>query len=46
MALTIDDPETEHLAEKLAQLTGDDLATAIKRAIENACVGLAPEPGC
>jgi antitoxin VapB len=34
MALNIRDPETEHLARKLAQLTGESITTAIKRAIE------------
>ena len=34
MALSIDDPETEHLAWSLAQLTGESVAVATKRAIE------------
>ncbi len=34
MALSIKDPETERLARKLAQLTGETITTATKRAIE------------
>jgi antitoxin VapB len=34
MALSIKDPETERLARHLAQLTGETITTAIKRAIE------------
>jgi antitoxin VapB len=34
MALSIKDPETERLARKLAQLTGENITTATKRAIE------------
>ncbi len=34
MALSIKDPETERLAKKLAQLTGESITTATKRAIE------------
>lgn len=35
MALSIKDPETERLARKLAQLTGETITTATKRAIED-----------
>lgn len=34
MALSIDDSETEHLARNLARLTGETIAMATKRAIE------------
>ncbi|MGT2439850.1 type II toxin-antitoxin system VapB family antitoxin [Bradyrhizobium betae] len=34
MALSIEDPETEHLAWRLAQLTGETVVVATKRAIE------------
>lgn len=34
MALSIKDPETERLARILAQLTGENITTATKRAIE------------
>ena len=34
MALSIKDPETERLARNLAQLTGENITTATKRAIE------------
>lgn len=34
MALSIKDPETERLAKSLAQLTGESITTATKRAIE------------
>jgi antitoxin VapB len=34
MALSIKDPETERLARKLAELTGENITTATKRAIE------------
>jgi antitoxin VapB len=34
MALNIEDSETEHLARKLAQLTGETVAIATKRALE------------
>lgn len=34
MALSIKDPETEQLARRLAQLTGETITTATKRAIE------------
>jgi antitoxin VapB len=34
MALSIRDPETERLARNLAQLTGESITTATKRAIE------------
>ncbi|MGX1318460.1 hypothetical protein AB7M17_001913 [Bradyrhizobium sp. USDA 377] len=34
MALSIEDPETEHLAWTLAQLTGETVVVATKRAIE------------
>jgi antitoxin VapB len=34
MALSIKDPETEQLARNLAQLTGESITTATKRAIE------------
>jgi antitoxin VapB len=34
MALSIKDPETERLARHLAQLTGENITTATKRAIE------------
>ena len=34
MALSIEDPETEHLARTLAQLTGETIMVATKRAIE------------
>ena len=34
MALSIKDPETEQLARALAQLTGENITTATKRAIE------------
>jgi antitoxin VapB len=34
MALSIKDPETERLARTLAQLTGENITTATKRAIE------------
>jgi antitoxin VapB len=34
MALSIKDPETERLARNLAQVTGETITTATKRAIE------------
>ena len=34
MALSIKDPETERLARNLAQMTGENITTATKRAIE------------
>ena len=34
MALSIKDPETERLARTLAKLTGENITTATKRAIE------------
>jgi antitoxin VapB len=34
MALSTKDPETERLAKRLAQLTGETITTATKRAIE------------
>jgi antitoxin VapB len=34
MALSIKDPEAERLARSLAQLTGENITTATKRAIE------------
>ena len=34
MALSIKDPETERLARSLAQLTGESITTATRRAIE------------
>lgn len=34
MALSIKDPKTEQLARSLAQLTGENITTATKRAIE------------
>ena len=34
MALSIKDPETERLARELPQLTGENITTAAKRAIE------------
>ena len=34
MALSIKDPETERLARALSQLTGENITTATKRAIE------------
>jgi antitoxin VapB len=34
MALSIKDPETEQLARELARLTGENITTATKRAIE------------
>jgi antitoxin VapB len=34
MALSIKDPETERLARNLARLTGENITTATKRAIE------------
>jgi len=34
VALSIKDPETERLARSLAQLTGENITTATKRAIE------------
>lgn len=34
MALSIKDPETERLARSLALLTGENITTATKRAIE------------
>ncbi|ABD86905.1 type II toxin-antitoxin system VapB family antitoxin [Rhodopseudomonas palustris] len=34
MALSIKDPETERLARTLARLTGENITTATKRAIE------------
>jgi antitoxin VapB len=34
MALSIKDPETERLARTLAQLTGESITAATKRAIE------------
>ncbi len=34
MALSIKDPETEQLARNLAKLTGENITTATKRAIE------------
>jgi antitoxin VapB len=35
MALSIKDPETERLARALSELTGENITTAIKRAIED-----------
>jgi len=34
MALSIKDPETERLARALSQLTGENITTATRRAIE------------
>lgn len=34
MALSIKDPETERLARDLARLTGENITTATRRAIE------------
>ena len=34
MALSIKDPETERLARHLAELTGENITTATRRAIE------------
>jgi antitoxin VapB len=34
MALSIKDPETERLARALSQLTGEDITTATRRAID------------
>jgi antitoxin VapB len=34
MALSIKDPETERLARNLARLTGENITTATRRAIE------------
>jgi antitoxin VapB len=34
MALSIKDPETERLARNLAKITGENITTATKRAIE------------
>lgn len=34
MTLTIENPETVRLARHLAQLTGEDIATAVERALE------------
>ena len=34
MALSIKDPETERLARNLAKVTGENITTATKRAIE------------
>lgn len=34
MALSIKDPETERLARSLARLTGENITTATRRAIE------------
>ena len=34
MALSIKDPETERLARSLAEVTGENITTATKRAIE------------
>jgi antitoxin VapB len=34
MALSINDPETERLARALSRLTGEDITTATRRAIE------------
>ena len=34
MALSIKDPETERLARSLAELTGENITTATKRALE------------
>jgi len=34
MALSIKDPETEQLARELARLTGENITTATRRAIE------------
>lgn len=34
MALIINDPETERLAHDLARLTGKNIATAMRRAVE------------
>lgn len=34
MALIIEDSETEHLAQSLAKLTGETIAMATKRALE------------
>ena len=34
MALSIKDPETERLARNLAQLTGENITTATRRALE------------
>jgi antitoxin VapB len=35
MALSIKDPETERLARALSELTGENITTATKRAIED-----------
>ncbi|TPQ27794.1 PSK operon transcription factor [Bradyrhizobium guangdongense] len=34
MALSIEDSETEHLAQRLAEITGETIAMATQRAIE------------
>jgi antitoxin VapB len=34
MALSIKDPETERLARNLAEITGENITTATKRALE------------
>jgi antitoxin VapB len=34
MALSIKDPETERLARNLARITGENITTATKRAVE------------
>lgn len=44
MALRIDDSETEHLARRLAQLTGETIEMATKRAIAERLCRLGNQP--
>jgi antitoxin VapB len=44
MALSIKDPETERLARSLAQLAGENITTATKRAIEERLRRLGGQP--
>jgi antitoxin VapB len=45
MALSIKDPETEQLARNLAKITGENITTATKRAIEERLRRLAGQSG-
>jgi antitoxin VapB len=45
MALSIKDPETEQLARNLAKITGENITTATKRAIEERLRRLAGHSG-
>jgi antitoxin VapB len=44
MALSIKDPETERLARSLAQLAGENIMTATRRAIEERLRRLGGQP--